>query len=215
MERGKQMNRAFIITVKDGLCPNEQIDFWDKIEKTSSIQIQLWPKTPEVLKNNILKRVFPVEKDTFYVFVVACLGETDPYNKNLNKQKTKYLEEIISQIKKDSDVKDVDLENFYLIAHEKDFNDYQSDVFASKLPDDTNTTDYSLLNELITGKKIYLFQHELKTCKIFPHLQKLILFGNENACKDVLEIVRGINQMIKHFQAVDSNSANKYKKQVL
>ena len=209
------MNRVFVITIKKNLCPESQISFWEKIKRNSSIPNELInAEKGSVLKENILRRAFPVEKDTtFYVFLVACLKETDPNNNESNKNKTKYLVEIINQIMQDENVSKIELKHFYLIAHEKDFNESSPDIFASKLPyNDSKEKSYKLLNKLIAEKHVYLFQHDLTKCKIYSYLRKLTVFGEKEACKDILEIVGENRKMIEYFQKVDGNSDNNYTK---
>lgn len=205
-------NRVFVLTVKNELCPKAQIALWEKIVKDNSIPNELIAtEKNSVLQENILKCSFHVEEDTFNVFVVACLKETDPNDPELNKKKTKYLVEIINQIMSNENVSENDeLKNFYLIAHEKDFNESSPDIFARKLPDNNPEKSYELLNKLIAEKHVYLFQHDLRICKIYSYLRDLTVFGKKEACTVILEIVGENREMIDYFQTVDVNAANKY-----
>lgn len=134
----------------------------------------------------------------FVVYVAPCLrvGADDA-------TKVNYIEQLVKEAKKDSNL---DWEQVYLVAHDKDFNGSEDHVLLEKLP---FSGSYPCLSNLVKQCHVYLFQHDDKGM-IYKHIKRIPrtkepLFGYED-CVTILSIITKEKEMIDYFCKINEDS---------
>lgn len=209
------MSKVFIISIDESRIYPKNDAGWTKYAISETATSLLDNAVKQAVKNNsnllktVLKKEFPDSgSDTFNVYLVACLAKTGWYDTNINEKKTKFWEEVVSQIL--SETKSIGIENTFFIAHDEDFNKQDPDVFASQLPDNEQSK-YPNLSKLVNSNHVYLFQHDLTTCIIYSHLRDLLVLDNHDACESIIDIIGETREMLTFFQEVDEPQATEVK----
>ena len=190
-------------------------DNWKKIDMEESVKTSLNSDKSNLFLDNagnfnwqfIYHQFDSSVGGSYEVYVVPCLAEEKDFQEmDFNKIKCNYLENVVKQIS--GRHSGLDISCFYLIAHEKDFNTVDPDVLATSLPDQTR--NYPNLQNLVTIKHVYLFQHE-DSCSIYSLLRKLICLSKDT-CNKILNLIDKAAEMIWFFQKVNNNTDSSYKK---